>query len=128
MVDRDPYPTEKEDLNVDDYQAVTHARDARQAERLRDLLLDHDIEAVVAENALDDPWAAGDGVTVLVPVDDLDEAREVLDDIDVIEELDVDDEDFDDEEDEDELDDRMQPLDAESYYDEEDEGDELEDL
>jgi len=117
MADRDPYPMKKEEFSIEDYQAVTFARDTRQAEQLRDLLLDHDIEAAVADDDLDGPWTTGEGVAVLVPIDDLDEAQEVLDEIDLIEELDAAVEDFDDDEDEDELEDRMQPLDAEGYYD-----------
>ncbi len=125
MVDQDPYPLKDDELSAGDYQVITHARDGGQAERLRDLLVDHDIEAVVAEEDADGPWAAGEGVAVLVPSEDLDEAREILDDIDLIEDLDVVDDDFDDE-DEDELDDQMQPLDAEGYLEDDDDGDELE--
>ncbi|NLF30553.1 MAG: DUF2007 domain-containing protein [Planctomycetes bacterium] len=128
MAERDTYPVESEGFNVEDYQAVTYARDMRQAEQLRDLLLDHDIDAVVADDEMDGPWTSGEGVAVLVLIDDLEEAREVLDDVDLIEELDADDEDFDDDdEEEDELEDQMQPLDVEGGYGEEDEGDDLED-
>jgi hypothetical protein len=122
MADRDPYPVENGSFDPADYQPVTYAPDGRQAEQLRDLLLDHDIGAVVPDDDMDGPWVSGEGVAVLVPIDDLDEAREVLEDIDLIEEFD--DDDLEDDEDDDELEDQLQPIDVEGGYDEE--SDELE--
>lgn len=132
MTEHEDFPEEMDDLVLDDpeldsYEVVAYARDARQAETFRDLLFDHDIPALLEE---DDEGAykfVSDGIAILVPDDTAEEARDILGELELIEELDSADPDLDDDEDDADETSDMQPLDADVYLDDSDDDDDAED-
>lgn len=116
MAENDKIP---DDIDPDDpsqYEVLTHGRDELQAEQFRDLLIDHDIEAILPDPEQEGWIPADEGVPVLVPVDSIDEAKDILDEIELIEEMDIADPDFDGPvEEEEDIAKDMQPLTSDAY-------------
>ena len=94
MAEHDQVANEVEDVGPAEYEPVTYCRDERQAEQFRDLLIDHDIPAILPDPD-DEHVSADEGIAVLVPINSADEARDVLEEIELIEELHTADPDFD---------------------------------
>jgi len=116
MVEHDKPADEAEDVDPTGYEPVTYCRDERQAEQFRDLLIDHDIPAILPDSDDEQYVAADDGVAVLVPISSADEARDVLEEIELIEEMDTADPDFDGlTGDDDEAEADLQPLRDDAY-------------
>lgn len=88
-----------------DYIPIHFARTIEEAEYYKTLLEDHEINAIIDEdNTMGDYEDAGDGIAILVPGEQLDEAELILEQrSNVDDEFDEDIDDF--EEDEDEFDD-----------------------
>jgi hypothetical protein len=85
-----------------DYQPVVYARDDEQAEQLRDLLIDHDVPAMIQEDEYGDHLATAKGIPVVVPTAYLNEAGEVIEEYENMDGLVLDDESADQDEDEEE--------------------------
>lgn len=104
---------------------VVYGRDIEEAERFRDLLEDHEIPAVIADEDGDFPRSAAGEVPVLVPAELLEEAGEIIAEREDLDEFEVEDDEFYDEDEDEE--DELTELDADVYGAVEEEEEEEED-
>lgn len=110
---------EEEDFGEGEYVPVVYARDLDQAEAYKELLADHEIPAMLEEEAL----KGRRGLPVLVPENLLDEASQVIADFEQNEAFEEE-EDFEEEEEDEE--DGLQPLDEDGLLEGEEEEEEEE--
>ena len=109
--DLDGFDTKEQDEHV----PLLYADSVEEAERICQILEDHDVPALPDEE-YEDPEAdeqGQQGVAVLVPESMVDEAEAILDDLEELEALGEEEEDFEDEEDEEDLGDEELDLDEE---------------
>ena len=112
MRDDDSLQDELDGEELADCQPVAYALDDEQAEQLRDLLTDYGIPALIEKDEYGGRLTTAKGIPVLVPVDSLDEAGDIIEQYENMDELAWDDETEDEEEEEDDDEEYIEQVDV----------------